>query len=272
MSAPVSTRREALRVLTPDDPQQAVKLARRHRAPYVAGGTWLQPAWERSGQWPAAMVALDSEWHGFRGIRDEPEGLRVGALTTLGELVVHPELALHWPALAGLLWAVAGPGVRQLGTLGGNLLAGGDLAAIGLALEARLEVITAREVEEISLDEWLYHHEPESLVASLLIPHPGGRRLVVEKLGYRERFSPTRVTVACVGDGTTARMAVCGEGGAARLRVTEAALRNRQDACPRDLAAICDSELATLGWACPDLRRAAHGLVVHLLEELGHGG
>jgi xanthine dehydrogenase YagS FAD-binding subunit len=48
-------------------------------------------------------------------------GLRLGALTTIAEVAVHPEVRRNYPLLALSALEVASPQLRQQGTLGGNL-------------------------------------------------------------------------------------------------------------------------------------------------------
>ena len=53
---------------------------------------------------------------------DEAGGLRMGALVTLATLAEHPEVARRYPALAEAAGASASPQIRNVATLGGNLL------------------------------------------------------------------------------------------------------------------------------------------------------
>jgi 4-hydroxybenzoyl-CoA reductase subunit beta len=65
---------------------------------------------------------------GLRGIRElagvggsPREGLRVGAATTLTRVAAHPDVAMHYPALARAAGVVSTPQLRNAGTLGGNV-------------------------------------------------------------------------------------------------------------------------------------------------------
>ena len=59
----------------------------------------------------------------LRGVRFAPsEGLRLGALTTLAEIAVHPAINEHYSALAQSAAHAATPQVRNAATIGGNLL------------------------------------------------------------------------------------------------------------------------------------------------------
>jgi 4-hydroxybenzoyl-CoA reductase subunit beta len=54
-------------------------------------------------------------------VRDEPDGMHLGPLVTLAELESHDRLRKQFPALAHAAGQVAGPQLRNMGTLGGNL-------------------------------------------------------------------------------------------------------------------------------------------------------
>jgi xanthine dehydrogenase YagS FAD-binding subunit len=55
------------------------------------------------------------------GVAAGSNGLRIGALTTLGELADHVNVVKDYPALADALNEAASPQIRTMATLGGNL-------------------------------------------------------------------------------------------------------------------------------------------------------
>jgi len=55
-------------------------------------------------------------------IEDDPNGLRVGARVTNSALAHHPRVVQGWPALSEALLSGASPQLRDMATLGGNLL------------------------------------------------------------------------------------------------------------------------------------------------------
>jgi 4-hydroxybenzoyl-CoA reductase subunit beta len=101
---------------------EALELLGRHqgKVKVIAGGTDLLPNLKHGLYEPAHLV-------GLRAIRDlcyvrEEEGeLRIGALTTLAQLARHPLIAARLPSLALAAAQVAGPQLREMGTVGGNL-------------------------------------------------------------------------------------------------------------------------------------------------------
>jgi len=108
--APTSIK-EALRILQ-DHPGDAL---------LMAGGTDLLPNLKHRLATPGHVVGLRSVAE-LRGIAEQPDGsLRLGALTSIAELARNPLIASRLPSLAEAASQVAGPQLREMGTLGGNL-------------------------------------------------------------------------------------------------------------------------------------------------------
>src|SRR5207245_11451580 len=57
----------------------------------------------------------------LRGISSSAQGLRVGALTTLGDLADEARIKKNYPALAEAAIEAASPQIRNMATLAGNL-------------------------------------------------------------------------------------------------------------------------------------------------------
>ncbi|MGH7664198.1 MAG: FAD binding domain-containing protein, partial [Gemmatimonadaceae bacterium] len=89
---------------------------------FVAGGTDLYPNMKRRQQTPATVIALGAipELSRIDGSADD--GMTVGAAVTLTALAAHPEIRRHYPAVADAADAVSTPLLRNMGTIGGNLL------------------------------------------------------------------------------------------------------------------------------------------------------
>jgi xanthine dehydrogenase YagS FAD-binding subunit len=58
----------------------------------------------------------------LRGITPAPDGLHLGPLSTLSEISAHPEIQQRYSALSDAAGHAATPQVRNMATLGGNLL------------------------------------------------------------------------------------------------------------------------------------------------------
>jgi xanthine dehydrogenase YagS FAD-binding subunit len=58
----------------------------------------------------------------LRGIQETQNGLTIGALTTLSEISEHPVIQMHYQILSDACGHAATPHLRNVATLGGNLL------------------------------------------------------------------------------------------------------------------------------------------------------
>jgi 4-hydroxybenzoyl-CoA reductase subunit beta len=91
-------------------------------ASVVAGGTDLYPNMKRRHQTPRTLVALRRVGE-VVGVREEPDGgLRIGAGTTLTALERDPRLRERFPALHAAVRSISTPLLRNMGTIGGNVL------------------------------------------------------------------------------------------------------------------------------------------------------
>ena len=106
----------------PDTVQDAVSLLAEYAetAIPVSGGTDLIPNMKHRLFTPAHLVALKGIGE-LKGIREEDRELVIGAAETLTDVWLHPSVRLHFTALAEAAGHVAGPQLRNSGTLGGNL-------------------------------------------------------------------------------------------------------------------------------------------------------
>ncbi len=106
----------------PETVTQAIELMGEHagRAMYVAGGTDVVPNMKHRLFEPDHLIALKGIEE-LRGIRVEDGVLRIGAAETLTSVARDPEVRARFPALADAAGHVAGPQLRNMGTIGGNL-------------------------------------------------------------------------------------------------------------------------------------------------------
>jgi 4-hydroxybenzoyl-CoA reductase subunit beta len=88
----------------------------------LAGGTDLVPNLKHGLLDVETLVALKA-LPGLRGVarRADDGALAVGALTTLTHAAADPSIAAAWPALQAAWGEIAGPQLRNMGTVGGNL-------------------------------------------------------------------------------------------------------------------------------------------------------
>src|SRR6266516_2769259 len=88
----------------------------------VAGGTDLYPNMKRRQFTPPVLIGLRSI-AALRNISGSPDqGMHVGAGVTLTTLAEHPVFLEYYAALATAAGSVSTPQLRNMGTMGGNLL------------------------------------------------------------------------------------------------------------------------------------------------------
>ncbi|MFH9662534.1 FAD binding domain-containing protein [Streptomyces sp. NPDC017248] len=88
---------------------------------YLGGGTNLVDLMKTGVERPARLV--DIRGLPLDGIATTPDGgLRIGATVTNGDLAAHPEVRRRYPALAQAVLAGASGQLRNMATVGGNLL------------------------------------------------------------------------------------------------------------------------------------------------------
>jgi xanthine dehydrogenase YagS FAD-binding subunit len=90
------------------------------QAEILAGGTDLLALMKDDIVHPKRLVNI-KQIAEIRGITASPQGLRVGTLTTLGELADNVNVIKDYPALADALNDAASPQIRNMATVGGNL-------------------------------------------------------------------------------------------------------------------------------------------------------
>ncbi|HEU4341761.1 MAG TPA: FAD binding domain-containing protein, partial [Candidatus Binatia bacterium] len=87
----------------------------------VAGGTDVYPKMKRGQFTPRHLVSLRALGE-LRGTRQTKDGLWIGAGESLTTVSNHPSIAKHLPALAHAAESVSTPQLRNMGTIGGNVL------------------------------------------------------------------------------------------------------------------------------------------------------
>ncbi|MGD8278777.1 MAG: FAD binding domain-containing protein [Gemmatimonadota bacterium] len=86
----------------------------------IAGGTDLVPNMKHRLFTPGHVVSL-KRLAELRGVAVAGGELVIGAAETLARLALHPLVRRHAPSLARAAGLVAGPQLRTMGTIGGNL-------------------------------------------------------------------------------------------------------------------------------------------------------
>jgi 4-hydroxybenzoyl-CoA reductase subunit beta len=91
-------------------------------ASFVAGGTDLYPNMKRRQQTPKTVISVTRlrELHEIRG--DAATGMVIGASVSLTDLCEHPVIKRDYPVVANAALLISTPILRNMGTIGGNLL------------------------------------------------------------------------------------------------------------------------------------------------------
>jgi carbon-monoxide dehydrogenase medium subunit len=182
---------------------------------YVAGGTLLRTQWEASIR-PEPRHLIDlSGVKELHGIGTEGEELAIGALTTLAACRRDPQLKSRFPLLAEAARAIAAPSVRNLATLGGNIVSAvGDSLPALLVYGARLVWRDGQATWTEEAADWLERgpdgtEDSVRLLLQVRLPLDAaadegggadGRPFgFYAKIGRREAFTPSLVTTALTG-------------------------------------------------------------------------
>jgi 4-hydroxybenzoyl-CoA reductase subunit beta len=106
----------------PGNVAEAARLLAEHpgRARLIAGGTDLMPNMKHGLFTPEHLIAL-KQIRELHGIEERDGELVIGAAETLAAVSRHPVVRQHFPGLAQAAGSVAGPQLRNMGTIGGNL-------------------------------------------------------------------------------------------------------------------------------------------------------
>ena len=102
------------------DPAGAVALVGRPAAKYLAGGTNLVDLMKLGVETPALLVDVTRLLP--TGIEESADGLRIGAGARNSDVAVDRRVRAGWPVLSQALLAGASGQLRNVATIGGNLL------------------------------------------------------------------------------------------------------------------------------------------------------
>jgi CO/xanthine dehydrogenase FAD-binding subunit len=193
-------------------------------AAVMAGGTVMMPLITDGLRTPERVVSLRRA--GLSGISAEADRIRIGATTTVADLLANsadegdPQLAMLREAARHTgAWAV-----RNLATVGGNLFTvpkGGDLAVALLALDAVVRIAGPDGDRAVPLASFWTGDgttvlQRAEVVAEIVVPRRQSEWAYL-KLGRRELNTPAVATVAVAvqrmaGTVTQSRVALGGAG------------------------------------------------------------
>lgn len=168
--------------LLPDSAESVV--AELSDAVVMGGGTTVMPAAHAGALAAERVIGLARA--GLSGI----DSSGIGAMTSLAAICALD----HTPALASAARAVGGPALRNMATVGGNLVIGGDVAVALLALDAEVRLSSRTLPIERFWDEF---RPAEEIVVSVSFEEDPDSVFV--RWARRAANSPAVVSVAVSG-------------------------------------------------------------------------
>jgi xanthine dehydrogenase YagS FAD-binding subunit len=111
---------QAFTLIQPSGFDAGIDAASREGARYIAGGTDLLQLMKDNVEAPSRLI--DLEPLALSRIQVADNVLRLGAMSRMSDVAQHPEVRQGWPVISQALLASASPQIRNMGTMGGNLL------------------------------------------------------------------------------------------------------------------------------------------------------
>jgi len=243
-------RRVAMEMLHPTTVRDAVAALAKRGALPLAGATDLIPSIRKREIAPKLLVNLKGI-PGLSGIKRQRGKIRIGALTTVGELLRSEIIQHDLPLLAEVAHHFASVQIRNLATVGGNLCnaaPSADLALPLLALEARLVIRGAGRSREIAIADFFLGVNKTALrrgeiLTAITVPRPRTCTGAAHaKLGVRQAMD-----LAFVGVAAAVQLTPTGKCKAARIALGAVApipMRARKAEAVLEGAIITDEVIA----------------------------
>jgi carbon-monoxide dehydrogenase medium subunit len=184
--------------------EAAIALAQRHgeAARFVAGGTDLAILIKRKRLAPRHLISLSGL--GLDTIREADGDYVIGAMTTHNDVVFHPAFQRELIALTEASSVVGGRQIRNIATVGGNIVnasPAADLVPVLLALDTSVELAGAQGARSLPLDRFLLdrgrteRRVEEMLTAVRFAKPPAPSATSFFKAGRRKAME---ISVVCV--------------------------------------------------------------------------
>jgi len=146
----------SMKVLTPRDEREAVRLLKRYPdALPLAGGTDLMVGWN-TGSLNGETILDLSHLKDWARIRETPMGVWIGALSTHADIGLHPAVISRFPLLAQSSLTVGSRQIQNRGTIGGNIAnaspAGDTFPALAV-YEAKIHTVSDAGRRVVPLSE-----------------------------------------------------------------------------------------------------------------------
>jgi len=179
-----TTLNEALRFIEGGDKKVAV----------IASGTDLLPRMRKRLITPSVLLDISSFREDLRYIRQSDGVVRLGALTTVADLLDSPMFNDRLSMIREAATLFGAPQIRNVATVGGNVCSAAsseDLIPVFMALDARLKLVSARGERTVQLRDFILGKretsmKPSEILAEVTFAPPQGHSWTAyEKLGRR---------------------------------------------------------------------------------------
>jgi CO/xanthine dehydrogenase FAD-binding subunit len=173
-----------------------------------AGGTDLLPRMRRGDVQPPALICLERTAR-LKGVHDEGDTVFISAATTFTEILEHPLLHEHFPVLRQAIEKLASPPIRNMATLGGNIVnasPAGDTLPPLYCLGADIEIRSRSEGRKVPLDRFikgpgLVDLQPYEIITGALVKkRPEFNVSHFEKVGRRKAQACSVASLAALMD------------------------------------------------------------------------
>ena len=141
----------------------------------------------------------------LRGITEDDDKLRIGALTTYTQLIRSPLVKRFGPALVAASRTIGAIQIQNRGTIGGNIVnasPAGDTLPVLAAYDSELEIGSVRGTRRLPFNEFYTGYratvlKPDELLLSVRIPKlRGGERDCFWKVGTRRAQAISKTVLA----------------------------------------------------------------------------
>ncbi len=222
---------EAVKLLNPDDPTIRP----------IAGGTALMLMMKAGVYNPEKLISLRKIEGKYSSIAASADGLRIGAMTTLGALERSAEVRKITPLISRTLRTLSNVRVRNVATVGGALAHGDphmDLPPVLMALGATLTVIGPKGERKLAVEDLFagYYEtvlEKNELIAEMHVPAQGSKKGAYFKVttGSADDWPALGVAAVLEGDGKSIKsariVASAATDKATRLKSAEAVINGK---------------------------------------------
>lgn len=194
-------------VLFPQTLDHALEMMATEQNPAVlSGGTDLLVQIRQQKKRPATLVSLERV-EGMRKIVESDHEIAIRAGVPLSRVMTHPAIQAHARVLSQAISNLGSPQIRNMGTLGGNIMtaspAGDSLPPLHV-LDACVELASPYGIRRMAIDQFILGPgqtaiAPDEILWQVLFPKPDqGVCHWFEKVGQRTALSISMVSLAAL--------------------------------------------------------------------------